>query len=247
MRVLRGLRAWWRPAVVPLKMWLLLVMVGTGLLAWQQNHSRQAVVDRYVSGVRVLSQFMSSIAADQLLRERVQAQMALADPVVATRDFADRARGGRRHHISAGTPVSVIAPDETTGLADPAQLQLILGNLLTNATKYGSPPIEVTVLNAGEQVAIRVADHGEGVPPEFVPHLFDRFARADSGVATTTAGTGLGLYLVRQLAQAGGLDVGYEPHQPRGAVFTLTVPRASPVARPLATSATSPARGTEPT
>ncbi|WP_250034682.1 sensor histidine kinase [Paractinoplanes maris] len=135
------------------------------------------------------------------------------------------------HHVSAGTPISVIAPDETTGLADPGQLQLILGNLLTNASKYGRPPIEVTVSNAGELVTIRVADHGEGVPPEFVPHLFDRFARAGSGVATTTAGTGLGLYLVRQLALAGGLDVAYEPNHPHGAVFTLTVPRTSPGSR----------------
>jgi signal transduction histidine kinase len=86
----------------------------------------------------------------------------------------------------------------------------------------------VTVVNAGERVAIRVADHGEGVPAEFVPHLFDRFARAESGVATTASGTGLGLYLVRQLAQAGGLDVSYEPNPPGGAIFTLSVPRTSP-------------------
>ena len=51
-----------------------------------------------------------------------------------------------------------------------------------------------------------------------------RFSRADTGVATTAQGTGLGLYLVRQLAQAGGLDVTYQPNQPRGSVFRITVP-----------------------
>lgn len=136
------------------------------------------------------------------------------------------------HHVSMGTPISIIAPNnDTTGLADPGQLQLILGNLLTNASKYGRPPIEVTVTNTEELVEIRVADNGEGVPPDFVPHLFDRFARAGSGVATTTAGTGLGLYLVRQLAQAGGLDVSYEPNEPHGAAFTVSVPRALPSSR----------------
>lgn len=102
------------------------------------------------------------------------------------------------------------------------------------------------VANAEEQVAIRVADHGEGVPADFVPHLFDRFARAGSGVATTTAGTGLGLYLVHQLAQAGGLDVSYEQNHPHGAVFTITVPRTSPGPRLRAPDAepdrVSPAR-----
>jgi PAS domain S-box-containing protein len=131
-------------------------------------------------------------------------------------------------HVSSGTPVSVIAPNETTGLADPAQLQLVLGNLLTNAGKYGLPPIEVTVVNAGEQVKIQVADEGEGVPADFVPRLFDRFARADTGVATTAPGTGLGLYLVRQLAKAGGLDVSYEPNLPHGSIFTVTIPRTAP-------------------
>jgi PAS domain S-box-containing protein len=122
------------------------------------------------------------------------------------------------------TPVTVLAPDETSGLADPAHLQLILGNLLTNATKYGRPPFAVTVTNRRQHIEIRISDHGDGVPETFVPHLFERFARADTGVATTTAGTGLGLYLVHQLAEAGGLDISYQPHQPHGAVFLIKVP-----------------------
>jgi PAS domain S-box-containing protein len=123
--------------------------------------------------------------------------------------------------------ISVVAPDQTTGLADPAHLQLILGNLLANATKYGRPPFAVTVSNRGEQIMIEVTDHGEGVPDEFVPHLFERFSRADTGVATTAAGTGLGLYLVRQLANAGGLSIAYQPTRPSGATFVIAVPCAT--------------------
>ena len=172
----------------------------------------------------------NDLVTDILMLAQLDAGAMLARPVRI--DISHAAREAVvAHHDNVGSAISVIAPDETTGLADPGQLQLILGNLLTNATKYGAPPIEVTVVNAGEQVAIRVADHGEGVPPEFAPHLFDRFTRADSGVATTAPGTGLGLYLVRQLAQAGGLNVTYEPNQPNGAVFILTVPRTSPSVR----------------
>jgi signal transduction histidine kinase len=124
--------------------------------------------------------------------------------------------------------LTVVAPDQTDGLADPAHLQLIMGNLLANATKYGRPPITVTVTNRRDHIIIQVSDEGEGVPEAFVPHLFERFTRAETGVATTANGTGLGLYLVRQLATAGGLDIAYSPHQPSGSAFTVTVPCTTP-------------------
>ena len=132
------------------------------------------------------------------------------------------------HQAAEPVPVAVIAPDQADALADPAHLLLILGNLLANATKYGSPPITVTVTNRRDQILINVTDRGEGVPDDFVPHLFDRFARADTGVAITANGTGLGLYLVRQLANAGGLDVSYQPNRPTGATFTVSVPCVPP-------------------
>ncbi|MBM2614131.1 PAS domain S-box protein [Actinoplanes sp. LDG1-06] len=184
----------------------------------------------YVQRMTAAGHRANDLVTDILMLAQFDAGAMMARPVRLDISHAVR-EAVSAHHVASGTPVTVIAPDETTGLADPGQLQLILGNLMTNATKYGRPPIEVTVANAGEQVTIRVADRGEGVPAKFVPHLFDRFARADSGVATTTAGTGLGLYLVRQLAQAGGLDVSYEPNQPQGAVFTVTVPRILPAPR----------------
>ena len=198
-----------------------------GLLLEEWSNMPEHAKTNDVRRMTVAGHRANDLVTDILMLAQFDAGVMLARPVRL--DISHAAREAvMAHHISAGTPISVIAPDETAGLADPGQLQLILGNLLTNATKYGRPPIEVRVVNEEEQVAIRVADQGEGVPPEFVPHLFDRFARAGSGVATTTAGTGLGLYLVRQLAQAGGLDVSYEPSHPHGAVFTLTVPRTSP-------------------
>ncbi|WP_328472989.1 sensor histidine kinase [Actinoplanes sp. NBC_00393] len=120
--------------------------------------------------------------------------------------------------------ITMTAPEVVTARADPACLKLILGNLIGNAVKYGQPPIEIAVIRDGAQVHVHVSDHGEGVPPEFVGDLFDRFTRAGSGVATTKPGTGLGLYLVHQLATAGGLHVGYQPHEPRGATFVVTLP-----------------------
>jgi signal transduction histidine kinase len=131
------------------------------------------------------------------------------------------------HQSHDSPPITVVAPDRMDGFADPKHLQLVLGNLLANATKYGRPLITVTVANRRHHVEIRVADEGEGVPEAFVAHLFDRFARADTGVATTAPGTGLGLYLVRQLARAGALDVSYQPNEPHGAAFLIAIPCAA--------------------
>ncbi|MCA2211672.1 sensor histidine kinase [Jidongwangia harbinensis] len=130
--------------------------------------------------------------------------------------------------IGTDHTVTVTAPDEARGFADAAHLQLILANLLGNAVKYGRPPVDVTVERGRGAIHVRVSDHGEGVPAEFVPHLFDRFTRAATGVATTKPGTGLGLYFVRQLAHASGITIDYQPTEPRGATFVLTIPTTPP-------------------
>jgi PAS domain S-box-containing protein len=165
-----------------------------------------------------------------------------AGALIARANHIDVSRAVREavaaYQCSHPAPIAVVAPDQTSGLADPAHLQLIMGNLLANATKYGRPPTTVTVSNRRDRITIEVADHGEGVPEAFVPHLFERFTRAETGVATTANGTGLGLYLVRQLAEAGGLTIGYQPTRPTGATFTISVPCPTPqtgnisVARP---------------
>jgi PAS domain S-box-containing protein len=168
----------------------------------------------------------SHLVTDILTLAQLDAGALKARPVRLDLTHAAR-EAVNTHQTSDPTPITVIAPDETNGLADPAHLQLVLGNLLGNATKYGRPPITVTVSNRRDHVEIRVCDNGEGVPEKFVPQLFDRFTRADIGVATTAPGTGLGLYLVRQLVRAGGLDIIYQPNQPCGAVFVVIVPCAA--------------------
>jgi hypothetical protein len=79
--------------VAPLAAWLLLVLVGTGALLWQQDRSRQAVTQRFDSGVSALGGFMANVAAQQLVLQRVQAQASLSDAVVEGPAF-DRLVGG---------------------------------------------------------------------------------------------------------------------------------------------------------
>jgi signal transduction histidine kinase len=132
----------------------------------------------------------------------------------ATRDFSEQ------------TDVIRIEPDEDIRVsADPDHLQRILVNFIGNAFKYGNPPVELCGSSSGSWVEIRIRDHGDGVPDDFVPRLFGKFARAE----TTSAkpGTGLGLSIVRGLAQANGGDTWYEPVMPHGSCFGLRLPKAS--------------------
>ena len=130
-------------------------------------------------------------------------------------DFAERA-SETRVAVDAGLAV----------VADPSHLRRILTNYLTNAFKYGKPPVQISAKAINGWVNILVCDRGEGVPEEFVPRLFAKFARADTPVTHQERGTGLGLSIVQGLAQANGGDVWYEPNQPTGSCFGVRLPAA---------------------
>lgn len=124
-----------------------------------------------------------------------------------------------------GDAATVRVLDPRPALADPLRLEQMLANLVHNAVKYGAPPIEVVVrgsLRAGH-LEIAVLDRGPGVPAAFRPRLFTEFARADG---VTAAGTGLGLYVVRTLAEAQGGAVTHLPRDGGGAEFVITLPAA---------------------
>ena len=120
-----------------------------------------------------------------------------------------------------------LALDRAEGVvarADPGRLDRIVLNLLLNALKY-SPPDSVVELGAHEAdggVAIRVADHGPGIPPDELPHVFDRFYRGKRSVAG--GGLGLGLYSVRLLVEAHHGTVRAEPGATGGTTFLVTLP-----------------------
>ncbi|MCW2771092.1 MAG: hybrid sensor histidine kinase/response regulator [Aeromicrobium sp.] len=108
-------------------------------------------------------------------------------------------------------------------LADPSRLSQVVDNLLENAVHHGQTPITVDIDTAGSLGRIRVADSGAGVRPDVRSRLFQRFATGDE-----VSGTGLGLFIVRELARAHGGDAVYEQpgeDSPAGA-FILTIPLA---------------------
>ncbi|MEZ0491105.1 PAS domain S-box protein [Kineococcus sp. TBRC 1896] len=119
--------------------------------------------------------------------------------------------------------VDTTGVQDVTVLADRGHVEQVLANLVGNAFKYGRPPVRVSARRRGDDVLLEVVDAGEGVPPEFVPHLFDRFARATTGAAAGQKGTGLGLFIARALVNANGGDLTYRPAGGGGSRFTLSL------------------------
>ncbi|MFN2582488.1 MAG: sensor histidine kinase [Candidatus Dormibacteria bacterium] len=124
-----------------------------------------------------------------------------------------------------GGSLTVEAPDDAVNAhADSAQVDRILDNLLNNALTHGGTPAEVTVcvgIDAGTPY-ISVIDNGTGVARDEREHIFERFYRGRSHASA--AGSGLGLYLSRQLAELGGGSLELESNDGTGARFTLRLP-----------------------
>ncbi|WP_310381116.1 GAF domain-containing sensor histidine kinase [Actinoplanes couchii] len=123
--------------------------------------------------------------------------------------------------------VPVVCPPDLEAMVQPGHLDQILTNLISNAAKYGGGVTAIVARRRGPDVTVEVRDEGPGVPPEFRDRLFDRFARAESTAGTVT-GTGLGLYIVRELARANGGDVDHHPGENGGSTFVLRMRSVPP-------------------
>jgi CheY-like chemotaxis protein/anti-sigma regulatory factor (Ser/Thr protein kinase) len=129
---------------------------------------------------------------------------------------------------------AVFAPDLPSIDADPARLQQIASNLLSNGIKFtpAGGRVEIAVRASGAEIELQISDTGRGIAPEFLPHVFERFQQADSSTTRSEAGLGLGLAIVRHLvlAHAGTVHASSEGLG-RGARFTVRLPVASELAR----------------
>lgn len=130
---------------------------------------------------------------------------------------------------SRGIDLKLIKPDELICpqvMADPGRIEQILNNLISNALRYTPQDgqILVSLTCDQRQAEIRVRDSGDGIPPEALPYVFDRFYRVDRSRARQDGGSGLGLAIARQLARAHQGDLTASNHPGGGAEFVLSLP-----------------------
>ena len=148
-----------------------------------------------------------------LRRERLRA----ADLVASVRDsFHARAEEAGRTiegHAAEGLAVEV----------DRTRLEQALGNLVDNALRHGAGTVRLTALEQDGRVELHVLDDGAGFPPDFLPHAFERFGRADE--ARTSGGAGLGLALTAAVAEAHGGSAHAVNRDNGGADVWLSLPK----------------------
>ncbi|MCD6520209.1 MAG: HAMP domain-containing protein [Anaerolineae bacterium] len=122
--------------------------------------------------------------------------------------------------------ISLQAGPPLTLLADADALRRVLFNLVDNAIQHTAPggTISLGWRRQGDQVAIWVADDGEGIAPEDLPHIFEPFYRGDRSRSRRWGGTGLGLALAKALVEAHGGQIQVSSEPGRGALFTITLP-----------------------
>jgi two-component system sensor histidine kinase VicK len=179
---------------------------------------------RSVDAIVMQTEQLKQLIDDLLLASQIEADRL--DLHLDETDLATEAR-------QAGDGMRAVRPslrlemprDPVTVLADRLRLRQVFANLLTNAVKYSPDGSELVlrVARAGANAQVVVIDHGVGIPQPALPHLFDRFYRAE-GASKQASGIGLGLYITRRIVEGHGGSISVESGLGRGSTFTVTLP-----------------------
>src|SRR2546421_7492306 len=171
------------------------------------------------------------LLASQLDADRLEMRVEPCDAHAIAAGVLDAART----HLPEGTRVSLDSGEDVPRVAaDEGQLRQVLTNLIHTAVKY-SPTggdVHVRVVAAGEYVRFTVADDGLGIPPAERSRIFEKFYRLDPDMTGGIGGTGLGLYIARELVRRVEGRIWVEANGGRGSVFFVEIPAASPSAKP---------------
>jgi PAS domain S-box-containing protein len=224
----------------------------TAILGWAQIMRRSPMApDKLERGLeviernaRVLSQLVSDLLdVSRMITGKIRLDLAPVDLGVIVRRAADAV-----HHIAEARGVALVvdvAPIDLPVLGDAARLEQVVWNLLSNGIKFTPPGgrIDVRVVARPGSACVVVRDTGQGIAAGFVPHLFERFVQEDASSSRKYGGLGLGLSLVKHIAELHGGRVTAESAGPgRGATFTVELPLrpASVATRALPDEPSSP-------
>ena len=204
------------------------------------------VIERNATAQSRLIEDMLDMA--RIVSGKLRLEMAPVDLVAATAaaiDVLTPAAAAKGVTIKAS-----LSPRPRAIIADADRVQQIAWNLLSNAVKFTPPDglVEVEIPDEPGPVRLTVRDNGQGIAPEFLPHVFERFRQANASTSRSEGGLGLGLALVRQLIELHGGRISAESAGlGRGAQFTVTFPQpkddAAPARRAIPSLAGVPLRG----
>ncbi len=185
---------------------------------------------RFLGIIRHEAQRMRALVEDLMSLSRIEAVKhdAPTEPVdvlALVREAAGEVMGRADVQVTTNCESAVVSGDR-------GQIAQVLRNLVDNAIKYGRPgtPVRVEVeTTAAGRVIINVSDEGDGIDPEHLPRLTERFYRVDAGRSRAAGGTGLGLAIVKHIAERhrGWFDISSRPGQGTTASMILPLRQAS--------------------
>jgi two-component system OmpR family sensor kinase len=173
---------------------------------------------------------MGRLLEDLLMLARADASMH--EPVGAPQivSVAEETRRAIRtaEALSPGRSIAFQSPGDPLVAADPDRLQQVVLILLDNAIRHSASDSEISIRVAeqNEEAVLAIEDHGEGIAPEHLAHIFERFYRADGARARSQGGTGLGLSIAQALVRQLGGDVSAVSTPGEGSTFTVRIPLA---------------------
>jgi signal transduction histidine kinase/DNA-binding response OmpR family regulator len=221
------------------------------LLSWstmlRQDASDGALLARGLEVIERSARTQKQLIDDLLDVSRIMTgKLALELEPVSLRQVTEAAVDAARPAAEAKrVRIGVSLGTETPTVdGDALRLQQVVGNLLSNGIKFtpAGGEVQVVMLCDRAQAELMVIDSGEGIAPELLPHVFERFRQGDSSSTRYHAGLGIGLAIVRHLVELHGGNVRAESQGlGKGTTFVVTLPLASPREWQLAEPAVVPA------
>ncbi|WP_417619769.1 sensor histidine kinase [Parasphingorhabdus sp.] len=185
-------------------------------IMYDETQRMQRLIDDLMS--------LSRIEAEKF--ELPSEQIDLSDLIGEVRDFYINSRGKQEMEIQVSLPA-----DMPLIYGDRAQLAQVVNNLLSNAFKYGKKgaPVRIDVApnKTGTMLSLSISDEGDGIAPEHIPRLSERFYRVDKGRSKSIGGTGLGLAIVKHISERHGGRMEITSKMGTGTTVSVLLPIAS--------------------
>ena len=180
------------------------------------------------------AEHLARLVEDLLLASRISSERGGSAVPGLRRECTDLADAARRAATDwlrrPDSRLELELPDRPLEVdADPLRLVQVLDNLLSNAHKYSPAdrPVRLRVWRDGGWAKAAVVDRGRGIPREELDRIFEKFHRVEDPMTMTTGGTGLGLYIARELTRAMGGEIEAASAPRRGSTFTARLPLAA--------------------
>jgi two-component system phosphate regulon sensor histidine kinase PhoR len=193
-----------------------------------------ATSERFLSIVHEEALRMQRIVEDLISLSRIEAERFVppTDAVALAPLIEQTVAGVRRTADERGSELVVsVDPSLPAVAADRGQILQLLDNLLTNALRYGEPgtPVTVSAEREAALVHLTIADRGDGIAPEHIERVTERFYRVDTGRSRSIGGTGLGLSIVKHIVERHRGRLSIESRQGEGTTVHVRLPIAAPL------------------